>query len=357
MDSFRQVPVEALDERGHEWRVRAALWAGDWALAAQWIAQMPAELARQERWRYWRARSAERSGRADDARADYETLALENGYYAVLASERLQRAHRPRQPIRPVDEAARTRLERLPGVVRTREAWLIDQPHWARSEWNEVTADLDAAHLLEAARIASGWGWHLLAVATASRAQVYDDFDLLYPRPETFRADLIRAAQAVDLPPEWVWSVMRQESLYDPRARSAANARGLLQLLPSTARLVARRNGWPAPATEDLFHPPTNLRLGTAYLREQVERFGGRFVLVLGAYNAGPNAVRRWLPERPMDTDVWIENVPYNETRTYIQRIVWNSTVFGWKASGEGQRITALLTPIAAGIEVSDAGS
>lgn len=353
--SFRQVPVEALDERGHEWRVRAALWAGDWVQAAQWIAQMPAELGTQPRWRYWRARSADKLGHADQARADYETLALENGYYAVLAAERLGHAYVPRQPVRPVDTAARARLGQQPGIVRTREAWLVERPNWARSEWNEATANLDAAHLLEAARIASGWGWHLMAVATATRAEVFDDFDLLYPRPDAFRDELVKSARAVDLPAEWVWSVMRQESLYDPRARSSADARGLLQLLPATARLVARRNGWSAPSIEDLFHPPTNLRLGTAYLREQYERFGTRFVLVLGAYNAGPNAVRRWLPEAPMEADVWIENVPFNETRTYIQRIVWNSTVFAWKASGEGQRITPLLAPISAAAVTSGA--
>ncbi len=346
VDTFRQVPVEALDERGHEWRVRAALWAGEWELAARWIAQMPAQLATEPRWRYWSARCADKLGRNAVARAGYEPLALENGYYAVLASERLDRAHAPRQPRRPGDPAARARLAMQPGFIRTREAWLIEQSAWARSEWNEATADLDAVHLLEAARLASDWGWHLMAVATATRAEVFDDFDLLYPRPETYRNDLVESARAVDLPPEWVWSVMRQESLYEPRARSAANARGLLQLLPATARNVARRHGLATPSIEDLFDPPTNLRLGTAYMREQYERFGARFVLVLGAYNAGPNAVLRWLPEAPMDADVWIENVPYNETRTYIQRIVWNSTVFGWKAGGEPQRITPLLTPI-----------
>lgn len=357
VDSFRQVPVEALDERGFEWRVRAALWAGDWELAAQWIAQMTPELLAQPRWRYWRARSAEKLGQAQLAQVDYESLVQDNGYYAVLAAERLGRAYLPQQPLRSASQAVQARLAAMPGFVRTREAWLIEQLAWARSEWNEATADLDAQHLLEAARVASSWGWHLMAVATSTRAEVFDDYDLLYPRPAAYQADLVRAAQQVELPPEWVWSVMRQESLYDPRARSSANARGLLQLLPATARNVARRNGFASPSIEDLFDPATNLRLGTAYMREQFERFGARFVLVLGAYNAGPNAVRRWLPDAPMETDVWIENVPFNETRNYIQRIVWNSTVFGWKASGEPQRITPLLTPISSDFESLASGA
>lgn len=344
VDMFRLVPEAALDERAHEWRVRAALWSGQWAQAASWIAQMPAALQEQPRWRYWRGRTAEKLDRRERATAEYQKLAQENGYYAVLASERLGRAYAPRTLTRPGDVAARGLISSMPGVVRAREAWLVDQQAWARSEWNEATGGFDAARLLEAARIASSWGWHLMAVATATRAEVFDDFALLYPRP--YQPELVAAARRADLPAEWVWGVLRQESLYDPRARSSANALGLLQLLPATARAVARRNGFDAPSEASLYEPQTNLKLGTTYLREQFDTFGGRFVLVLGAYNAGPNAVRRWLPDEPMETDVWIENVPFNETRNYIQRIVWHSTVFAWEASRKPQRITPWLVPI-----------
>lgn len=346
LSRFRLVPEAALDERAHEWRVRAALWASDWSQAASWIAAMPTALQEQARWRYWRARTAEKLGRPDAAALDYEKLTQENGFYAVLASERLGRAYEPRAQSRPGDAVARGQMAALPGFVRAREAWRIDQAAWARSEWSDATAGFDAARLLDAARLASSWGWHLMAVATSTRAEVFDDFALLYPRP--YQAELSAAARRADLPAEWVWGVLRQESLYDPKARSAANALGLLQILPATARAVARRNGFDTPSDASLYDPQTNLKLGTAYLREQVETFGGRFVLVLGAYNAGPNAVRRWLPAEPLETDVWIENVPFNETRTYIQRIVWHSTVFAWEASRKPQRITAWLVPISA---------
>jgi soluble lytic murein transglycosylase len=344
VSTFRRVPASALDERGHEWRVRAALWGGEWRLALDWIEQMPPSLATQPRWRYWRARCAEKLGFAEQAAAGYEPLTQESGYYAVLAAERLDRGYAPRVIARPSDPLLRQNLATQPGFERAREAYLIDQAAWARSEWNEATAGFDAARLLEAARLASSWGWHLQAVATSTRAEVFDDYDLLYPRP--YEADVASAARRARLPPQWIYGVLRQESLYDPKARSSADALGLLQLLPETARAVARRGGLPAPSRADLFDPPTNLILGAGYLREQHDNFGGRFVLVLGAYNAGPGAVRRWLPQEAIETDVWIENVPFNETRNYIQRIVWHSTVFGWKASGKPQRITPWLTPI-----------
>ncbi|MGQ0501454.1 MAG: transglycosylase SLT domain-containing protein [Panacagrimonas sp.] len=343
--AFREVPESGLDERAQEWRVRAALWAGDWAQAGSWIAAMPPALAEQPRWRYWRARAAEKLERHDEASAAYQKLAQDNGYYSALAAERLGKPFTPRSQPRPGNAESRAGMDAIPAFVRSREAWRIDQGSWARTEWNDATASFDAANLLEAARLASTWGWHLMAVATATRAEVFDDYTLLYPRP--YEAEVLASAKRVNLLPEWLWGVMRQESLYDPRARSSANALGLLQLLPETARAVARRNGLQPPAGDSLFDPPTNILLGATYLREQYDRFGGRLVMVLGAYNAGPNAVQRWLPPQAMDADVWIENIPYNETRNYIQRIVWHSTVFGWLGSGKPQRITPLLATIA----------
>lgn len=344
VDSFRAVPDAALDERGHEWRVRAALWNDEWKQAAEWLARMPAPLAAQPRWRYWRARVAEKLGQTEQATPLYETLVQENGTYALLAAERLDRGYVPRARSAPDDAAARAQIEAMPGMARAREAWTIQQPAWARAEWNEATGSFDAPLLIAAARVASGWGWHLMAVASATRAELFDDFELLYPRP--YLDEVKTAARRARLPAQWIWGVLRQESLYDPRARSSADALGLLQLLPATARNTARRTGLPQPTRDDLFDPATNVLLGAAYLREQMDTFGGRFVLVLGAYNAGPNAVRRWLPAEPRDTDVWIENVPFNETRHYIQRIVWHSTVFAWLETRQPQRIGAWLTPI-----------
>jgi soluble lytic murein transglycosylase len=342
--AFRQVDESALDERAQEWRVRAALWAGDWAQALQWLGAQPPALAAQPRWRYWRARALEASGRRDEARALYEVLTVENGYYPLMASERLGRGMTPVAVARPADPARRRQLATLPGLQRAAELVRVDRKNWAQTEWNEATAGLDPASLLEAARLASEWGWHLMAVGTASRADVYDDFALLYPRP--FQDEVKKGARFAGVPPEWIYAVMRQESLYDPRARSSANALGLLQLLPTTAKAVAKRWSLPTPQGDALFDPATNITLGAAYLREQWERFSQHFILVLGAYNAGPNAVRRWLPPTAMEADVWIENIPYNETRSYIQRILWHSTVFGWEASGQAQRATRFLAPV-----------
>ena len=121
---------------------------------------------------------------------------------------------------------------------------------------------------------------------------------------------------------------------------------GLAQLQPATARSAARAAGLPAPTANDLLDPAINLQLAAAHLRTLVDRFDDQLAVALAAYNAGPLAAERWLPEEPVDGDVWLENVPYNETRDYVQRVLWHSVVFGWLRNGKGQEAKAWLAPI-----------
>jgi soluble lytic murein transglycosylase len=127
-----------------------------------------------------------------------------------------------------------------------------------------------------------------------------------------------------------IYAIIRQESLYRADAASSAGALGLMQLLPSTAQATARRAGLPKPSRNSLLIPSVNVPLGSAYLRGLLDRADGQLPLAIAGYNAGPNAVRRWLPPAPMETDVWVENIPYNETRAYVQRVHWHSLVFEW---------------------------
>src|ERR1051325_9914020 len=182
------------------------------------------------------------------------------------------------------------------------------------------------------------------AVTTTAAQQMYDDLDLLYPTP--YAQEINDAAALTGLQPELIRSVMRQESLYRPDAVSGANAIGLLQLLPSYARATAKRWNMPAPTPDDLKKPQINVPLGAAHLREYVDDFGGRVIFALCAYNAGPGPVRKWLPDEPRDAEIWIENIPYNETRTYVQRILWNMVVYRWKANGQAQSVADQLGPV-----------
>lgn len=344
--AFQAVPEAAVDDLTREWRVRAALWAGDWQLAADWLQTMPAAVAADPRWQYWRARCAEKLGRKGEAKAGYGALVQDNGYYSVLAAWRLDRRYEPRTRKLDVDHAVQKQLlNRNAALLRARELYEVDEVRWADSEWRTATATLNDAERLQAALLASDWGWHWQAVLMLTRLEDSDALAQMYPK-KAYEDEIKHAAKRSDLPPAWIYGVMRQESLFLRQAVSSSDALGLLQLKLGTARDAARKAGLPRPDREDLFDAETNIALGSAYLRQMTDRYGGQFVLTVASYNAGPNAVARWLPDTPLDADVWIENVPYNETRKYVERIAWHIAVHDWQTSGRIRDFDELLQPV-----------
>jgi soluble lytic murein transglycosylase len=329
------------DERAHEWHVRAALWSGDWARAQQALAAMPESLRSQNRWRYWAARAAEQLGDREAARAGYTAVLPTDNWYAVLSAARLGRPYAPTPVPLPRDEAALERVAAEPGMLRTRELLLCAMPEAAAAEWRAALDALDRDRQVQAVRLASGWGWHLQAIAAAAKLGLFDDYDLLYPRP--FDAEVRGSAVRSGLPPSLIYAVIRQESLYRADAASSAGALGLMQLLPSTAQATARRAGLPTPTRAELLQPGINVPLGSAFLRSLLDRADGQLPLAVAGYNAGPAAVARWLPPAPLETDVWVENIPYNETRSYVQRVHWHSLVFEWLADRRAREVSNWL--------------
>ena len=347
---FRDVPEPALDALGREWRVRAALLHREWQLALKWIEAMPPVQRQEPRWRYFRARLLQRH-HARHAREILTGLATEREYYGFLAAERLGR--RPELRPQPVvdDLAVQAELAALPSVRRARELLHCDLPELAAAELRYALRDRAAGARAQAARLAASWGWHVPAVQMLSELQLWDDLWLRYPRP--FDAEIEVAAKDTGLPPDWLYAVLRTESLYDARAVSKAGALGLLQLLLPTARQVAQRAGLPPPARGDLFRPEVNIALGARYLRELQGNFRDRFILTLAAYNAGPNRIPGWLPRESVDAEIWIENIPFNETRAYVQRTLANVVILGWRRSGEPAAMLPMLEPLPA-VEVAD---
>jgi soluble lytic murein transglycosylase len=155
------------------------------------------------------------------------------------------------------------------------------------------------------------------------------------------------AARLAKLDSTLLYGVIRQESLFRADAVSPAGAMGLAQLLPETARHIAREWQQPVPRPTDLLDPAVNVKLAASHLRSLVDRFDDQLVVALAGYNAGPLAADRWLPDQPIDSDVWVENIPYNETREYVQRVLWHTVVFGWLPSGKGQSTESWLAQIA----------
>jgi soluble lytic murein transglycosylase len=343
------------DERAHEWHVRAALWAGDWARASRAIAAMPETLRNQNRWRYWAARAAEQLGDRDAARAGYAAVIPTDNWYAALAAARTGRRFTPTLEPLARDEAEFARVAASPALVRTRELILCDMASEANLEWRTALDALTPSQQVQAVRLASGWGWHLQAIAAAARLGLFNDYELLYPRP--YDAEVRRAAELTGLPPSLIYAIIRQESLYRADAASSANALGLMQLLPSTAQATARRAGLPKPTRASLLQPSNNVPLGSSYLRYLLDRTDGQWPVAIASYNAGPGAARRWLAPTPVETDVWVENIPFNETRAYVQRVHWHSLVFDWLAKREPRDTSAWLGTVRVPGETSAAAA
>ncbi|MCU0977324.1 MAG: transglycosylase SLT domain-containing protein [Steroidobacteraceae bacterium] len=339
----RVLPVD-YDEQAHEWHARAALWARDWPRVERVIGAMPESLSTQPRWRYFAARAAEARGDTARARQIYTEVLPGANWFAVLASARLGQPFEPRfEPIART-AAQLDALEARPGFARARELHYAEMASLANSEWNDALAALPEAEQPVALGLPGRWGWHFQAISAAAQLRIFHDFELLYPRP--FDAEVRTAARISGLSKTLIYAVMRQESLYQPRAISSANARGLMQLLPATAVATARSVGRPRPAPADLLQPAVNVPLGAAYLRQRVDLFDGQVVLALAAYNAGAGAARRWLPDVPLDVDLWVENIPFNETRGYVQRVMWHSVVFQWLESRKPEDASPWLVQV-----------
>lgn len=341
--AFDQLPDSSVDNDVREWRVRAAVWAGDYPKALAWINDMPATLSSQPRWRYWRARAVAATSGSEAAAPLYADLAGLRDFYGYLAADRIHRSYVLNAKASLDDEKVQVALAAQPGLIRARALFECNLDDDAALEWAVVFTGADTAVKLQAAHLAARWGWYAQSITTLAQVGEFDDVRLRYPRP--YASAIAEASKLTQLPPDWILAVMRQESLFRDDAVSRAGARGLMQMQPSTAAAVAKRWHLPPPQKDGTFDPPLDVQRGAAHLRDLLDKYG-QLGLSLAAYNAGSVPVARWLPTRSMDADVWIENIPYGETRSYVQRIVEHIVAFAWVRDAEPPRLATLLPPI-----------
>ena len=334
--AFAKLPSQRLDDNARAWQARAALWVRDWEQVDRSIEGMSAPQQTQSRWRYWAARAAAARDDAPRAEALYRTILPSDNYYAANAAIRLGRQPEPHPQRLAVNAGTVASLATQSGFVRSRELFLCGFRSAANAEWTAATLALDPAQRAQAAHLAAAWQWHDMSVTTAAREHVFYDYALLYPQP--FDQQVQAAAKLANLDTTLLYGVIRQESLFRADVVSSAGAVGLAQVLPGTARQIAREWQQPVPAAGELLDPAVNITLGAAHLRDLLNRYGQQTIVALAGYNAGERAVERWLPTEPIDADIWTENIPYNETREYVQRVLWHSVVFGWLSSGGEER-------------------
>ena len=329
------VPASAYDERLHEWRVREALARSDWRAALAAIEAMGAEQRGQSRWTYFEARLRELTGDRAAARPLYAAAARDPDFHGFLAADRIDQPY-ALCPLEHGGSAAdKAAVANDPAMQRSMALFRINRAGWATREWREALSRFSDRQRQMAVEIAQDNGWFdrgVFGLVNAGGERKPEELRLYTLRFPLHHELLIRGESARSgLDTAWVAAEIRAESTFNPRARSPANARGLMQVLPTTGAAVAKRLGIPWAGAESLFDPATNVRLGTAYLREMKDKYTLPYVAI-AAYNAGPTPTARWQSQRPgMDADFWIETITYKETRDYVARVLAFSVIYDWR--------------------------
>ncbi len=321
------------------WRARTSLRGGHWINLLADIAMMTDAEQKTEEWRYWQAVALNRSGQLLAAKAKFKALSLERSYYGFLAADELDQDYALDDSSLLVDEIRLKTLEARPEIIRARELFYVGQDGRGRSEWDAVVRYLSNDDKIQAAILAHRWGWHSRAITVAASLGEYDDLSIRYPLP--YQTTFEEYSTQANIASTWAYGIARSESLFMRDARSSAGAIGLMQLMPATGRDVAKEIKLPYSGLATLVDPNSNIRLGTSYLGQMAERYGGNRVLATAAYNAGPHRVDRWLPkDSSIDARIWIENIPFNETRQYVKRVLTAQTIFHWRMTGKIRRLS-----------------
>lgn len=347
-DSARRlanVPASAYDASLHEWRVREAIARRDWTAALAALQAMPAVQRSDSRWTYLEARMRELTGDAAGANVLFAQAAKHPDFHGFLAADRIDRPYALCPWLPDATPAAKQAIARDPGLVRALQLFALDQRGWAQREWNTAVARMSDAQRRLAVEVAQDHGWFdrgVFGLVNVGGTRYPDEQRLYLLRfPLHHDASIRREAARQSLDPAWVAAEIRAESVFDPKARSAADARGLMQVVPATGAAVAAKLGLPWTGGDALYDADTNIAIGTAYLRQLMDKYGGKPYQVIAGYNAGPGPLRRWMAQRPdLDPDLWIETISYKETRDYVARVLAFGTLYDWRLQGDARRIS-----------------
>lgn len=319
-EGARQTPEQ------RAWRVRAALRARDWPDVVRAIDAMPDEQALDPAWRYWKARALAAAGESEDSTRLYAGLATEHHFYGLMAAEALGAAIMPvSEPLLP-DAQGLLEFGAREAVQRVVKLTALDLRPEALREWQYVVRGQSDEMLLLAAEFARRNGLYDRSINSADRTQRRHDFALRYQTP--YQGEIANAARDAQLDEAWVFGLARQESRFVADIVSAAGAVGLMQLMPPTAKWVARQTGRADFRTPQLGDPSVNAQFGTYYLRYVLDRLDGLPVLATAAYNAGPGRAQAWRGAMPIEGAIYVETIPFNETRDYVKKVLANAMFY-----------------------------
>ena len=340
-----------LGEAERAWRARAALRALAWPDVLAAIDAMPPAQAQEQAWRYWRARALAAAGRNEEAAAAYGTFSAETNFYAILAAEALGRpmlSGSARDPNAATPEQIAARRAEFGARAAVRRAVKLAQLEMkaeSQREWIYSVRGLDDDALLLAAEYARDQKLYDRSINTAERTVARHDFALRYQMP--YRDYFSAASREQDIDLAFLLGIARQESRFSPTLVSSAGATGLMQLMPPTARLVAKQLGRTDYQPSQINDLAINTQFGAYYFKYWLDRLDQSPVLAAAAYNAGPGRAQAWRAGAPLEGAIWIETIPFNETRDYVKKVLANVTFYARELGQPLRPLSARLGTIA----------
>ncbi len=335
------------DEEARDWRVRMALRKQNWQQVSESLERLTAAEKSQEKWRYWLARTLEQTDAKVDANLIYAALAKERSYYGFAAADKLQLPYQLNDKPILLTANALESLEKKAAFKIIKELFALDRNKEAKWDWWFSVKQLDNEGIKTAAKLAQKWGMIQTAVFTIAKAKYWDDMDLRFPI--LFRDQISRHAKNQNLKPAMVFGLIRQESVFNELAGSHVGARGLMQIMPATGRRIARELGVKWRSASSLYEPETNLKFGTYYYKKQLDKFDGQLALAAAGYNAGPHRVKKWRPKKSMPMDIWIETIPFDETRKYVSVVLMNVIIYQQRLQEKGLKMQDFLSKVQPG--------
>jgi soluble lytic murein transglycosylase len=324
-----------------ESRIRKALEKLDWSSVHYWIKKLPTEKQESDRWKYWSARAEEKLSPEDTLSSDkkFQQLAQERSYFGYLSADKTSQKYLLKDKPVLINSEIWKSVTNNNHLIRSRELFLLGELTNARREWRYLAKTADTETMIAAAKLASSWGWHSQAAYGIVITKQWDDLALRFP--SNYIDFYKESAKKYKLPLELMLALSRQESSFATDALSPSGAKGLMQLMPKTAEYIARKSNISYRYERELFQAEKNIQLGTSYYRYLMNDFDDNRILSTSSYNAGPNRTRQWLKKSlgVLPPDVWTEVIPFNETRRYVQNVLYFSVVYGLR---EGMAVKLL---------------
>ena len=342
------LPNSVQDEDSQWWTFRSAALKSDWHGVLAALDTLHSSEGNISAVDFWRAQALLQTGEDSEAHSILNELAAQPNYYGFLAADFLGVDY-PLHVNPTADGGSFNKIvTNNESIVRIRELLLLNRKFTARRELHRLKQDIDDQDFWYSAALLFGrWGWHDGAINAfrKTEASATSVINVLYPQPYL---DIVARESARHYAPrQWIYGIMRQESLFIPNIASSAGATGLMQLMLNTAKFEANRQRLKRPSRSSLRNPALNIRLGSGYFKRLYVQSDDNIVISLASYNAGAVNVKKWLRSTDItDTLIWIETIPFRETRLYVKKVLENITIYSFLIELEGEKLSSYLKPV-----------